>query len=139
MFRVQAICRLGKDAATNIVNGRSVINFSAAYSEKYKTADGTEVNDTTWLNCSYWVEKTGIAQYLKKGSQVFLEGKPEARIYTNQNGQQVAQFSVRVSYIRLLGNSNNNEDQETQPSAAMPPAQNNKPQPPPISNDDMPF
>ena len=36
MLKLQSICRLGQDAVVNNVNGRTVINFSAAYSEKYK-------------------------------------------------------------------------------------------------------
>jgi len=58
---------------------------------------------TTWLNCSYWTEKLGIAQYLKKGTQIYLEGGIEASIYTSNSGQSQAQLKCRVTSIQLLG------------------------------------
>lgn len=102
MLRVQTICRLGQDAIVNNTNGKTVINFNAAYSEKYKNHEGQEVVNTTWINCAYWTDKTGIAQYLKKGNQVYLEGKPEVRVYTNKEGMSVPQLAVRVSMVKLL-------------------------------------
>jgi single-strand DNA-binding protein len=112
MLKLQSICRLGQDAVVNNVNGRTVINFSAAYSEKYKNSDGIEVSNTTWISCAYWVEKTSIAAYLKKGLQIYLEGKPEARIYTNNQGNTVPQLNVRVSYIKLLSDKKEQQEQE---------------------------
>ena len=112
MLKLQSICRLGQDAIVNTVNGRSVINFSAAYSEKYKNSEGIEVSNTTWLSCAYWVDRTSIAAYLKKGLQIYLEGKPEARIYTNNQGHTVPQLNVRVSYIKLLSDKKEPEQQE---------------------------
>jgi len=139
MLRVQTICRLGQDATINVVNGKSVINFSAAYSEKYRNADGAEVNQTTWMNCSYWIDKTGIAQYLKKGTQIFMEGKPEVRMYTNAQAQQIPQLVIRVSSIRLVGSSQDSavsapvsSDAGSQQSTPV----NNLP---PVSADDLPF
>lgn len=102
MLRVQTICRLGQDAIVNNTNGKTVINFNAAYSEKYKNHEGQEVVNTTWINCAYWTDKTSIAQYLKKGGQIYLEGKPEVRVYTNKEGMSVPQLAVRVSLVKLL-------------------------------------
>lgn len=115
MLKVQTICRLGQDASVNNVNGRTVINFSAAYSEKYKNSEGIEVNNTTWLSCAYWIDKTAIAAYLKKGVQIYLEGKPEAKIYTNNQGISVPQLHVRVSYVKLLSSK---EEQQQNNEAA---------------------
>jgi single-strand DNA-binding protein len=112
MLKLQSICRLGQDAIVNTVNGRTVINFSAAYSEKYKNSEGIEVSNTTWLSCAYWVEKATISAYLKKGLQIYLEGKPEARIYTNNQGNTVPQLNVRVSYVKLLSDKKEPEQQQ---------------------------
>ncbi len=104
MLRIATIGHLGQDATVNEVNGRKVINFSVAYSEKYKNNEGVEVSKTTWLSCAYWTEKLNIANYLKKGTQIYVEGKPEAKVYQNQNnGQTLPQLHVRVSSIQLLG------------------------------------
>lgn len=103
MLKVTAIVNLGNDAILNSVNGKNVINFNAAHTEKYKNQQGQEMNKTTWINCSYWSEKTGIVAYLKKGSQVYLEGQPEAKTYVDKNGVTQSQLNVRVSSIQLIG------------------------------------
>ena len=55
-----------------------------------------------------------IAAYLKKGLQIYLEGKPEARIYTNNQGNTVPQLNVRVSYIKLLSDKKEQQEQDQQ-------------------------
>jgi len=109
MLRVQTIARLGQDAVVNTVNGKAVINFSAAYTEKYRNSDNAEVNNTIWISCAYWSDKTNIANYLKRGVQVFLEGKPESKLYTNKQGQTVPQLHLRVSNIKLLSSGQQNQ------------------------------
>lgn len=110
MLKLQSICRLGQDAVVNNVNGKTVINFSAAVSDKFKNLEGIEVNNTTWISCAYWNERTAVASYLKKGVQIYIEGKPEVKIYNNKQGQAVPQLYVRVSSIKLLS-SNDREEQ----------------------------
>ena len=58
MIKLQAIGHLGKDATTNAVNGKNVINFSVAHTEKYKDQQGNQKEKTVWVECSYWTEKT---------------------------------------------------------------------------------
>jgi single-strand DNA-binding protein len=103
MIKLQAIGHLGKDCITNTVNGKNVINFSVAHSEKYKDAQGNLVERTTWVECAYWTDRTGIAQYLTKGRQVFVEGQPEVRTYPKNDGTTGASLTVRISNVQLLG------------------------------------
>jgi len=77
MIKLQVIGHLGKDCTTNVVNGKNVINFSVAHSERYKDASGNQKEKTTWVECAYWTDRTAIAPYLKKGQLVFAEGTPE--------------------------------------------------------------
>lgn len=63
MLKTLVIGLLGRDAIVNEVNGRKVINFSVAHSFKYKDAAGTEKTKTTWLDCAYWTDRTGVAPY----------------------------------------------------------------------------
>ena len=53
MIRISVIGRLGQDAQVNNVNGKSVINFSVAYSEKFKNQQGEDTERTTWVSCAY--------------------------------------------------------------------------------------
>lgn len=104
MIKTQVIGHLGKDAVVNNVNGKTVINFSVAHTEKFKDANGNQKEKTTWVDCSSWTEKTAIAPYLKKGTQVFVEGTPESKAYLTQDNKAGSTLTVRVSNIQLLGN-----------------------------------
>jgi single-strand DNA-binding protein len=118
MVKMQVIGHLGQDATVNNVNGKSVINFSVAHSEKYKNKDGLEVNKSIWVSAAYWTDRTAIAPYLKKGTQVYLEGVPEAKTYTNKNNETLPQLNVRVVSLTLLSSNKpaSNDDFLSQPN-----------------------
>ena len=99
---MQVIVYLGQDATVNTVNGKTVINFSVAHSEKYKNKDGIEVDKSVWVSAAYWTDRVNVAMYLKKGTQVYLEGSPEAKTYTNKNNEVIPQLQIRVASLNLL-------------------------------------
>ncbi len=103
MIKMQVIGRLGKDCIVNTVSGKNVINFSVAHSERYKDSQGNLQEKTTWVDCAYWTDRTAIAPYLVKGVQVYVEGTPEARAFSRQDGTAGASLSVRVREVQLLG------------------------------------
>lgn len=108
MIKLQIIGHLGKDAIQKEVNGKSVINFSVAHSEKFKDSQGNQKEKTTWVECAYWTDKTAITPYLLKGTQVYAEGPPEAEAYTNREGAQSATLRMRVMSVQLLGSPSSN-------------------------------
>ena len=61
MINLQVIGHLGNDANVNNVNGKTVVNFSVAHSEKWKDAQGNDKDKTTWVSCAYWSEKVNVA------------------------------------------------------------------------------
>ena len=103
MIKMQIIGNLGKDCVVNTVNGKNVINFTVAHTEKYKDNQGNQQEKTTWVDCAYWLDKTAIAQYLTKGKQVYVEGQPEVRSFQRNDGTPGASLSMRVRDIQLLG------------------------------------
>lgn len=107
MIKAQVIGNLGKDAVVNNVNGKNVINFSVAHSEKFKNAQGVDMNKTVWVECQYWTDRTGVAPYLKSGTQVYVDGRPDVRIYKTSQGETRASFTLTVASIQLLGSSEN--------------------------------
>ena len=144
MIKLQVIGNLGKDCTVNTVNGKNVINFNVAHTEKYKDAQGNQVEKTTWVECAYWTDRTAVSPYLKKGTQVYVEGQPEVRTWES-NGKNGASLTLRVASVQLLGGKaeGNNEGQSTyQPQQATPynnltavPASNDINEP----SDDLPF
>lgn len=112
MIKLQIIGNLGKDCNVKEINGKHVINFSVAHTERFKDAQGNQKERTTWVECAYWTDRTAIAPYLVKGTSVYAEGSPEADPYTNKEGQAAATLRMRVQNIQLLGG--NKEGQSTQ-------------------------
>ena len=108
MIKLQIIGNLGKDCIVKEINGKHVINFSVAHTERFKDAQGTQKERTTWVECAYWTDRTAIEPYLVKGTSVYAEGSPEADPYTNKEGQAAATLRMRVQNIQLLSS---NKDQ----------------------------
>jgi single-strand DNA-binding protein len=106
MIKLQIIGNLGKDCIVKEVNGRQVINFSVAHTDRYKDSAGNQKERTTWVECAYWTDRTAVAQYLTKGKTVYAEGAPEADAYTNKEGQAAATLRMRVQTVQLLSTGN---------------------------------
>ena len=104
MIKTSVIGNLGKDANVKEVNGKKVINFSVAHTEKFKNANGEDISKTTWVECAYWNDKTAVVPYLKQGTLVYVEGMPEADAYL-KDGEAKATLRLRVGTVQLLGGS----------------------------------
>ena len=111
MIKLQVIGNLGRDCQVKEVNGKNVINFNVAHTERYKDNQGNQKERTTWAECAYWTDKTAISPYLTKGQLVYVEGAPEAEAYMNKENQPAATLRLRVSNIQLLGGKSNNDNQ----------------------------
>lgn len=131
MLKMSLIGNLGSDATLNQVSGKQVVDFNVAHTEKYKNNEGVEVNRTIWVKCAWWSEKSGIVPFLKKGTQVYLEGQPNVKTYTNNQGQTLPQLTLRVSLIQLLGGKQ--EQKPNQQNNDLTPSQEE------FLKDDLPF
>lgn len=103
MIKLQIIGHLGKDCVVNTVGGKSVINFRVAHTDKFKDNQGVNQERTIWVDCAYWTDRTAVAPYLTKGTQVFVEGSPEVKTYNKQDGTVGFSLSLRVRDVQLLG------------------------------------
>jgi single-strand DNA-binding protein len=117
MIKLQVIGNLGKDAQVNNVNGKSVINFNVAHTERFKDAQGNQKDRTTWVDCSYWTDRTAVAPYLKKGTQVYVEGTPDVRTYTTADGRNGASLTLRIVSVQLLGSKSGGDSPAPDQSA----------------------
>jgi len=107
MNRTQIIGNLGQDAEVKAFEGgQSAISFSVAVTEKWNDASGVKQERTDWFRCTLWrkPEQTSIANYLKKGTKVLVEGKASARAWANATtGELNAALEIRVANVELLG------------------------------------
>ena len=97
---------------------------------------------TTWVDCAYWTDRTALAPYLQKGKQVFVEGTPEVRSFTRQDGTAGASLSLRVKEVQLLGGKADNAGGGSSLSSEAP-SYNRQETSSPVMNDqvsdDLPF
>jgi len=136
MLKAQILGHLGNDCQVSSVNGVTVVNFNCCHTEKYKNKEGVLVSKSVWVNCSWFTEKTAIAQYLKKGTQIYAEGTPSVDIYKNKEGQSTPQLRLRVNMVQLLGG---NKQDNQQPQVAAQPENNSLPQDESLVDDGLPF
>jgi len=134
-LRLEIIGNLGGDAVVRDAGGMKAIGFSVAHSEKWTDKNGNKQERTTWINCTYWKQegKTKIAEYLKKGTLVVVEGVPSVRGYKTNAGEIGASLELQVKDIRFLGGNNSQTTNASVPGVDTPPV------PSPGKEDDLPF
>lgn len=103
--KVILVGNLGKDPEVrHLENGRAVANFSLATSETYKNKQGEKVTNTEWHNVVLWTPLAEIAErFLKKGGQVYIEGKLTTRSWDDQEGNKRYTTEVVGRELTLLG------------------------------------
>ena len=122
--KVFLIGRLGRDPEVRYMpNGEAVCNFSVATSEAWNDRNGQRQERTEWHNITMYRRLAEIAgQYLKKGSQVYLEGKIQSRKYTDKNGVERTAYDIIVNEMKMLGGGGNDGQQAQQAQNGTPPA-----------------
>lgn len=84
-------------------NKKKVAKFSLATSEKYKNAKGEMISDTHWHNMVAWGRQADIIEkYLKKGSEIAVEGKLMNRSYTDKQGVKRYITEVQINEILMM-------------------------------------
>lgn len=94
-------------------NGSSVAQFTLATTERgYTAANGTQIPDRTeWHNIVCWRGLAKIAeQFVKKGSQIYIEGKIRTRSYDDANKTKRYVVEIYADNLELLGKSKNESD-----------------------------
>ena len=105
---------LGKDPIIKkLDSGKSVAQFTLATSESYKDRSGQKVTNTEWHNVVAWSPLAEIAEkYLKKGSQVYVEGKLTSREYTDKEGATKRITEIVVRELTLIGGGDKPDSKE---------------------------
>lgn len=128
--KVQLIGFLGKDPELKQTQtGMSVANFSVATTERFTGKDGQNQERTEWHRIVAW-NKTAenCAQYLKKGSQVYIEGKNSTRKWTDKNGVERYTTEVVAFIVQFLDRKEKSDGAKAEEFS-----------PPPAGDDDVPF
>lgn len=102
---VKLIGHLGKDPEVRkFESGKKVATFTIATTDSYKNQKGEKIEDTQWHNLVIWGRLADVAgQYLKKGSEVAIEGKLIHRAYETGSGEKRYITEINVSEMLMLG------------------------------------
>ena len=130
--KVILVGRLGKDPETRyMTNGEAVTNATLATSENWKDKSGEKQEKTEWHNLVFYRRLAEIAgEYLKKGSQVYVEGKLQTRKWQDKEGRDRYTTDIVVNEMQMLGSKsggsnfevveNRSEAAPTAPAASKP-------------------
>ena len=100
---VQLIGRLGKDPEVKEFGKGKKASFSIATNDSYKNLKGEKVEDTQWHNVVIWGKLADVAgKYLKKGSEICVEGKLIHRAY-DAKGEKRFITEISVNDFVFLG------------------------------------
>lgn len=137
--KVLILGNVGKDPEVrHLEGGASVANFTVATSEYYKDRNGQRQERTEWHNIVCWRQLADFAdKFVKKGSQVFIEGKIRSREYTDQNNQRRFVFEIFADSLQLTGRKSDN--QSYQPSVQTSPMPSVQTPPTPAAQPDFPM
>lgn len=141
--KVMLIGNLGKDPELKYTpSGHAVVSFSLATSRRWRDKEGNNQEDTQWHNIKVWGRQAEIAQqYLKKGRQIYVEGRLETRTYDDKDGNRKWFTEVVAQNFLMLGSKRDDAgggDYGGQPQ----PDYGNQPQPSTQmggDDDDLPF
>lgn len=102
--KVMLVGNLGQDPELKTFDGgKKVVNFTLATQENFKNSEGQKVSETTWHNIVAWNGLADVAsKYLKKGNQVFVEGKIVYRSYEDKKGVTKNVTDIVLSDLLLL-------------------------------------
>jgi single-strand DNA-binding protein len=136
--KVIIVGNLGADPETRYLpSGDAVCNIRVATTDRYKDKQSGEMRESTeWHSISFFGKLAEISgQYLKKGSQVYVEGSLRTRKYTDKNGVEKYATDIRADTMQMLGTQQRSDDEakttRSNPVAMNPPTQ--------VDDSDIPF
>lgn len=105
------IGNVGRDPEMRYLqSGASVTSFSVAVTTRWTDRNTNEKREkTNWYSVSCWNKLSEIAnQYVKKGTQIMIQGTVSARAYMGQDGEPRASLDLRAENFQLLGSRGDN-------------------------------
>ncbi len=103
--KVILIGNVGKDPETRYLEGGTAVSkFSLATSETYRNRDGEKITTTEWHNIVVWRGLAEICEkYVKKGSQLYIEGRIKSRSYNDKDGNTRYITEIVGDNMQMLG------------------------------------
>ena len=112
--KVIIIGNVGNDPDVRYLDGGSVVaKFSVATNERYTTRSGEQVESTEWFRVEVWNDQAKIIEkYVRKGQQIYVEGRLRTETYTDKEGKERFSLGVRATTFQFLGGPNDRPEGE---------------------------
>lgn len=103
--KVILVGNLGADPEMRYLpSGEAVANLRLATTDTWKDKDGNKQEQTEWHRVSFFGRQAEVCgQYLKKGSQIYVEGSIRTRKYQDKDGQERYATDIRGDRMQMLG------------------------------------
>ena len=112
--KVILVGNVGKDPEIRRFENNIKASFSLATSETYTPKGGEKVTQTEWHNIVAWRRLAELAEnYIRKGSQILVEGKLRYRSYDDKEGNKKFIVEVEADVIQLLGRRPDTQGQQS--------------------------
>lgn len=117
--KVILVGRSGKEAELSYTpGGAAVVKFCLATSRRWQDKKSPEwKEETDWHNVIWWNGEKA-AQYITKGTQLYVEGRLQTRNYDNKEGKKVYVTEVVAENVILLGGNQSEQPKEQHATAA---------------------
>ncbi len=114
--KVMIVGRLGQDPELRYAqNGTAIASMSVATDESYNDREGNKVERTEWHRVSVFQRQAeNCANYLSKGSLVFVEGSLQTRKWQDQNGQDRYTTEIKAQRVQFLDRRGEGDDSQSQ-------------------------
>ena len=118
--KVILVGNLGKDPEVRAIStDRKVANFSLATTESYKNKNGERVDQTEWHNVVFYGPIADVIErYLRKGSQIYVEGKIRTRSYDDKDGVKKYITEIIGDTMTMLGSRGSSDGQSPSNSSS---------------------
>ncbi|MFA7080989.1 MAG: single-stranded DNA-binding protein [Bacteroidales bacterium] len=117
--KVILIGNLGKDPDIIVFDGIKKATFSLATNESHKNKEGQKIEQTEWHNIVCWRGLAEIAEkFLKKGMQVYIEGKLRSRQWEDKEGNKKYYVEIVADDFIILTRTNNPHSEINQVNSA---------------------
>lgn len=120
MLKASIIGNLGNDPELRYsANGAPFLRFNVAANGRVKAQDGSWQEETTWVRVTITGQRAeSLSQYLKKGTKVYVDGRLEARPWTDNRGEVKAGLEVMANEVQFMSARDDNGGEQRQPVPA---------------------
>ena len=110
--KVILIGNLGRDPEIRYLpSGDAIANLRVATTDTWKDKNGDKQEATEWHTVVFFGKQAEVCgQYLKKGSQIYVEGSLRTRKWQDKEGQDRYTTEIRASEMKMLGGGSRGED-----------------------------